>query len=361
MTTTQPVITREQKSSLSDAQIVQLSTAIKEAVENAFTKGLLEAHSRIFSGLNNEIRNNQTLFGFTVTTPEDKTADEIEKDLHTRVGESFNHCRKEVSDKEGVRVTREWFAKRVYQSDGQAPPSSNIEPRPQINNTQAQVLIQNATTVPNTRQSANGYKTPGLNSKVTTPNTTKRNSGKSQSGKGRKKASADYTLGEVKGEYVYEGVNHVSYKCSDGHIRILSPTQVQELERHQQSQVPGMPGPTQTPSKRKPGSNIQRNSASKKTKLSHPSDQSFVGQVVGPSGHMQPLALPIPVAPTQTATRGAAPAAKFQAYMDNLADVSNVAGISPPTQVQAVSTSNEEDNMAQTIEHTSSSAPVSSG
>jgi hypothetical protein len=154
----------------------------------------------------------------------------------------------------------------------------------------------------------------------------------SQGGRRAKRKAADYTVVGKQAEYAYGGQSSVSYKCSDGQTRILSPTTVTKLQTRDSAPMdagsnasPVMPSPqVTTPLKRKFGPGSDRSSVSKKTKHSHQLDQDTTICPNDTPTAVQPLALPMPNSETRPVSTVTNPDAKLTEYMGNLDRASSV-------------------------------------
>lgn len=322
---------KERHSSRLETQKTHLSTILKEAVEKAFTRGILEGHSRLFSEISRELCESKTIFGFPATLPEGKTTEEIVKIVFDSLGALFKRC-PPVEDHPGVKLTRKWLESKLHLDAQRVLSSTNGAQPSRANSFATGIQTSDTETALQHTQATGDAKSPKRGNKDGTAKTP-RSSGKSQGGKRNKRKSADFTILGEAAQYEYEGKRSTSYKCSDNQTRILSPEIAKELmQREQANNSTGTDSTTVTPSphtntnsKRKSVSNGGQASASKKIKTTHSSDQTTVTHAYsGASGIVNPLDLSLaPGNEKQIAGGEPVQGHKFQEYMDNLSQASS--------------------------------------
>ncbi|KIE01136.1 hypothetical protein MAJ_02993, partial [Metarhizium majus ARSEF 297] len=319
--TQQSIDTGDENDFLLRARAPRLSAAVKEAVEKAFENGLLEGQGVVFSSFEREFRKSRTIFGVTATVPKNKRLDQVIKNVQDHLEALFVTCKAEVSTHKGVRLTRRSLEKsisclealfapykaEVSNHDGVKQTRQSLEKS--ISNGNQEALAHRAEETSRTNDAAAGAqesneKNPSRANQAIHSNKTPksaRREASSQIARDRrrsKRKSVDYTIVGVHDEYSYEGNKFPSYKCSDGHRRISSPTMVEERTQ-QQTRAPANPAnpanPTParamgTPShtaktffKRELEPESDCPPVSKRTKVAHPSDPATMSLPSGAS------------------------------------------------------------------------------
>ncbi|KHN97803.1 uncharacterized protein MAM_04192 [Metarhizium album ARSEF 1941] len=215
----------EDDDSLSDAPATGLSAAVKEGVEKAFVKGLLEGQGAVFSGIEKELRRSCTIFGINVALPQNKTLEKVIKSVQDDLRELFDRSGAEVANHPGVKYTRQWLERRIQEARASSHEEQDIRSDRISASSQErdEAIASRASEV-----------IDGNEAEAQTP----RGSGVPRSGRRSKGKSLDYTILGVHGEYSHEGKKCLSYDCSDGHRRIISPTMVEERTRQARAAPP---------------------------------------------------------------------------------------------------------------------------
>ncbi|KAG8419292.1 hypothetical protein J3458_004174 [Metarhizium acridum] len=283
--TQQPIDTRDEKDFRSGARVTRLSAAVKEGVEKAFENGLLEGQGVVFSSFEKEFRKSHTIFGVTATLPRNKTLDEVIKNVQDHLTALFVPCRAEVSKHGGVKLTRQWLEKSINNGKQEAPTAYPAEETLRTNNSAAGAQARNEKIPSRANQAIHSNKT-AKSARREARTQTSRSSQIVRGSRRSKRKSVDYAILGVHDEYSYEGNKFPSYKCSDGHRRISSPTMV-EARTQQQTRAPANPIPVpamgKTLSKRKLESESDCPPVSKKNKAAHPSNQATMSLPSGAS------------------------------------------------------------------------------
>lgn len=363
--TQQSIDTGDENDFLSGARAPRLSAAVKEGVEKAFENGLLEGQRVVFSSFEREFRKSRTIFGVTATVPRNKTLDQVIKNVQDHLEALFVPYKAEVSKHEGVKQTRQSLEKSISNGNQEAL-AHRAEETSRTNNAAAGAQESNEKNPSRVNQAIHSNKTP-KSARREARSQTPQSSQIARDRRRSKRKSVDYTIVGVHDEYSYEGNKFPSYKCSDGHRRISSPTMVEERTQ-QQTRAPANPAnPTpdramgtpshtaKTFSKRKLEPESDCPPVSKKTKVAHPSDPATMSLPSGAS--FEPVLSSLA---NQNATEimpGDFNQLQNLAYhMQQQTDPYAAAGITP-----AVFPGNAENNLLQPVQHTQAPAIVPDG